>query len=239
MHRSRQMSLLQALKGSLIVSCQPVRQGPLDHPSIVRAFALAAERGGARGLRIEGRADLEAVREATQLPLIGLIKRPLREFPIYITPFLEDLEAVLDRGADLVAVDATLRPRPVPLEVLIERAHARGRLLVADVAKVDEGLRAHDLGADLVSTALSGYTEESQASSGPDLELVEALAQKGIKVLAEGRIWSPEEAQEAMHRGAFAVVVGSAITRPELITHRFVEALEVEDAERTGQLERP
>ena len=139
--------MLDRLRGKLVVSCQPVPDGPMDRPEIVAAFALAALAGGAAGLRIEGVANVVAVRAATDAPIIGIIKRDLDDSPVRITPYLEDVDALADAGADIIAVDATRRPRPVAVQPLIERIAARGLIAMADCATAEEGQAAYDAGA--------------------------------------------------------------------------------------------
>lgn len=217
--------IAERLRQGLIASCQPVRGGPLDQPHLVAALALATLAGGAVALRIEGLADVEAVRAVTHLPIIGLVKREVPGSPVYITPELTDVEGLAARGAQIIAFDATHRPRPVSVLALIEAIHARGGLAMADCSTVEEGLEAHRLGADFVGSTLSGYTEYSPQLPGPDLEMVRRLAQRGVRVIAEGRISRPEEARAALEAGAFAVTVGTALTRIERMTQAFVEAL--------------
>ena len=212
-------------KGDLIVSCQAGDESPLAAPEFIRALALAAVQGGARGLRLEGAANIRAVRSVTELPIIGLIKRRGAFEHIYITPERSDVAAVAEAGADVVAFDATLRERPVGVAELVRETHARGLVALADIATVDDAEHALAAGADLVSTTLSGYTDSSPEQAGPDLALIAALAARDIYPLAEGRIRTPDEAAEALRRGAYAVVVGGAITRPELLTARFAAAL--------------
>ena len=212
-------------RGDLIVSCQADDASPFAAPEFIRALALAAVQGGARGLRLEGAANIRAVRGVTELPIIGLIKRRSVFEPIYITPERSDVAAIADAGADIVAFDATLRERPVAVAELVRETHARGLVALADIATVDDAEHAIKAGAELVSTTLSGYTDSSPQQAGPDLELIAALAARGIHPLAEGRIRTPDEAAEALRRGAHAVVVGGAITRPDLLTARFAGAL--------------
>lgn len=215
--------------GDLIVSCQADLESPFAAPEFIRALALAALQGGAQGLRLEGAANIRAVRPAAGVPIIGLVKRRGAFENVYITPEPSDVAAVAEAGADIVAFDATLRERPVGVAELVRAAHAHGLVALADVATVADAEHALSAGADMVSTTLSGYTDSSPHQDGPDLELVSALAALGIRPLAEGRIRTPAEAAEALRRGAFAVVVGGAITRPELLTARFAEALSAAD----------
>ncbi|CAN5818671.1 N-acetylmannosamine-6-phosphate 2-epimerase [soil metagenome] len=213
--------------GSLIVSCQADPGSPFATPEFIAAFAEAAVRGGALALRLEGVANIRTVRAQQNVPIIGLTKRRQGEFgDIYITPHFEDVEAVANAGADLIAFDATTRERPVTVAKLVEAVHTHSKLALADVSTVQEAVWALEAGADCVSTTLSGYTSYSPQQDGPDLKFISDLAALGIRPLAEGRIRNPEEAREALDRGAYAVVVGSAITRPEVVTGWFRDALE-------------
>jgi putative N-acetylmannosamine-6-phosphate epimerase len=217
--------MLDRLRGRLIVSCQPVIGGPMDRPDIVASFALAALDGGAAGLRIEGVANLRAVRAVTDAPVIGLIKRDLDESEVRITPFLEDVEALVDAGADIIAVDATERPRPVSVADLVARIQTLGRIPMADCATASEGQAARSLGANVLGSTLAGYTG-GPVPEEPDLNLVAALGRIGGFVIAEGRYNRPEDAARARSQGADAVVVGTAITRPEIVTGWFAHAVE-------------
>jgi N-acylglucosamine-6-phosphate 2-epimerase len=213
-------------EGSLIVSCQADPGSPFNDPLFIRAFAKAARFGGATALRLQGVENIEAVRAEQELPIIGLIKRHREELgDIYITPEILDVTNVINAGADIVAFDATLRRRPVPVSELVDAVHQRGKLALADISTAVEAVTALEAGADYVSTTLSGYTAYSPRLEGPDLDLISDLAERGIKAVAEGRIRTPAEAKEALERGAFAVVVGSAITRPDVVTRWFAEAL--------------
>lgn len=225
------MSLLSQLEqrvqtfGGLIVSCQPVPGSPLDKPEIVAAMALAAEQAGAAGLRIEGIHNLKATRAVVSVPIIGIIKRDLPDFPIRITPWLEDVDALAAAGADIIAFDGTARPRPASVESLLARIHHHGLLAMADCSSREDGLHCHQLGAELIGTTLSGYTTDVTPKE-PDLALVSALAAHGCRVMAEGRYNSPELAAQALRHGAFTVTVGSAITRLEHVCQWFRDALQ-------------
>ncbi len=212
--------------GGLVVSVQPVANGPLDQPDIVARFALAAIAGGATALRIEGAADIAAVRAVTDLPVIGLIKAPFGPISAWITGTSAAIDAVADAGADIVAIDATARERPAPVEDLIRHAHGRGLVVLGDVATFEEGVAAVAAGADAVATTLSGYTEASRDRPTPDIDLVRMLARHlTVPVIAEGNIRTPADAAAAIDAGAHAVVVGSAITRPEHVTGWFRAAI--------------
>ena len=219
------------LAGSLIVSCQADPGSPFGKPEFIAAFAEAAVRGAAKALRLEGVANIRTVRAQQSVPLIGLTKRRGGEFgDIYITPDFEDVETVAAAGADIIAFDATTRERPVTVKELIETIHDHEKLALADVSTMQEAVWALEAGVDFVSTTLSGYTAYSPKLEGPDLKLISDLVALGIRPIAEGRIRNPEEAREAFERGAHAVVVGSAITRPEVVTGWFRDALNLQAA---------
>lgn len=217
-------SIKATLHKGIIVSCQPVAGGPMDVDEIVVAMALAGLDGGGVGLRIEGAARVAMVRVRTDAPLIGLIKRDLEGSDVRITPLIEDVEALADAGADIIAIDATDRPRPRDFERLVARSKELGCFVMADCAMLADGRAAHDLGCEIIGTTLSGYTGGVEPVD-PDLGLVEAMHKEGFCVMAEGRIRSPAQARAAIERGAWCVTVGSAITRQEHITSWFVEAI--------------
>lgn len=221
--------LRHTLQRGLIVSCQPVPGSAMDKPEMVAAMACAALDGGAAGLRIEGVRNVQAVRQATDAPIIGIIKRDLTDSDVRITPWLEDVDALSAAGADIIAFDVTLRARPVSVEALYERARATGCLTMADASCLKDGLLAHQLGIDFIGTTLSGYTEAT-VPVAPDIELVRQLAQAGCRVIAEGRYNSPAQAAQVMAAGAFAVTVGSAITRIEHICGWYRDAIDQSEA---------
>jgi N-acylglucosamine-6-phosphate 2-epimerase len=226
------LTLKQQLHNGLIVSCQASPGEPLFGAGHMAAMARAAVSAGAVGIRANGPQDIAAIRVEVDVPLIGLYKVDLPGFEVRITPTLEHALLVAGAGADLIAIDATLRPHPDgSMEELIEQIHRRSGLpVLADVSTLDEGLAAAACGAEFVATTLSGYTADSPTPIGPDftllMQLVAALGPLDIPVIAEGRIATPEQATQALALGAHAVVVGSAITRPQWITARFVEALQ-------------
>ncbi len=213
-----------AIADSLIVSCQPVPGGAMDDAASVVGFARAALDAGARGLRIESAPYVAAVRAAVSAPIIGLVKRDLDDSPVRITPFLDDVAALADAGADIIAFDATDRPRPVAVAALVAAIHARGRLAMADCASVGDAEAALAAGADIVGSTLSGYTGGPEPVA-PDIALVAGLRALTPHVVAEGRLRTPEQAAAAVRAGASAVVVGSAITRPEHVTAWFGDAV--------------
>jgi N-acetylmannosamine-6-phosphate 2-epimerase / N-acetylmannosamine kinase len=216
--------ILEQLRGGLVVSCQPVPGGPMDQPQTVAAFALAALAGGAVGLRIEGLANVRAVRAVTDAPIIGLVKRDLDDSAIRITPFLQDVAGLAEAGADVIAFDATDRPRPLPCADIVAAIHAAGRIAMADCSSEAEGHAARALGCEILGSTMSGYTG-GDVPDAPDLHLVTALSRMGAFVIAEGRYHAPEQAAAAIAHGADAVVVGSAITRTEHVTEWFARAI--------------
>lgn len=226
---ARSAYIRELIRGGLVVSCQALENEPLHGPFFMAALAYAAEQGGAAGIRANSPPDLRAIRRVITLPLIGLWKVNYPGSDVYLTPTFAEAAAVAAAGADVVALDGTARSRPdgTDLVTLIRRVRDElERPVLADVSTLEEGLTAVEAGADFVSTALAGYTPYSRQLAGPDLELVAELAERvSVPVLAEGRLWTPEEGREALSRGAHAVVVGAAITRPQQITTRFAAAL--------------
>ena len=223
---------LAQLRGGLIVSCQAAPSPSLENPDILAAIAEAVVAGGAVGIRADGPENVRAIRERTKVPIIGIWKRIFPDSEVFITPRLQDILAVADTDAEVVALDATSRPRPdgETLEMVVQEAKAHcTSLLMADVSNFEEGVRAAELGFDLVSTTLSGYVGDStETPKGPDLDLVERLSQHledSAPVVAEGRISTPDQATEAINRGAFCVVVGTAITRPQTLTQDFCKGM--------------
>jgi N-acylglucosamine-6-phosphate 2-epimerase len=211
---------------SLAVSCQARADNPLHGPAFMAAMAQAAEQGGALALRANGPADIAAIRAVSRLPIIGILKRWDDRFQVYITPDFASAEAITEAGADIIALDATARPRDgEPLDRLIARIRDElGRPVFADCATLEDGVRAAALGASYIATTLSGYTPETEARKalGPDITLIEALAKTvSVPIIAEGRFEQPEQLEVAFAAGAHAVVVGTAITNPREITRRF------------------
>lgn len=227
MSAERARELLDVLRGRLIVSCQAPPGDPLRAPEHMAAAAASVAAGApVAAIRVQGVEDIRAVRAVVTLPLIGLWKDGAEG--VYITPTAAHARAVAEAGAEIVAIDATGRPRPDgrPLRDTVEAVHQLGRLVMADVSTADEGVAAASLGVDLISTTLSGYTSYSRQQPGPDLALIAELADRvDVPVLAEGRLHTPEEARTAMESGAWAVVVGGAITAPAAIASRFAAAL--------------
>lgn len=214
------MNVLDALRGRLVVSCQPLPDEPDDpmrDASVQATVAAAAVLGGAAGIRCNAPDHVAAVRAAVDVPVIGLWKDG--PGPVTITPTGEHARALAQAGAHLVAVDATDRPRPAPFAAVVAAAHAAGALVLADVSIEAEAHAAVAAGADAVATTLSGYTPHAPKTPGPDLDLLERLATRlAVPVLAEGRYRTPNDLRRAFAAGAHAVVVGNAITSPLYLT---------------------
>ena len=222
------MGILSEVKGRLIVSCQALPDEPLHSAFIMGRMARAAKEGGAAAIRAQGVEDIREIRRVTGLPVIGLLKRNYPDSEIYITATMQEVEELLTTDCAMIALDMTDRKRPGGEQpaALVERIHAAGRLVLADISTYEEGIQAVALGADAVSTTLSGYTPYSPQLTGPDIRLVSQLAAKlTVPVFAEGRINTTADITKVIGTGAYAPIVGSAITRPQLITAAFARAL--------------
>ncbi len=221
-------AFLAAVKGKLIVSCQALEDEPLHGAEVMAKMAVAAKIGGAEAIRANGPADIRAIKAVVDLPMIGLYKQG--DSGVYITPTFDAAAEIAEAGADVIALDCTDRPRPDGTSAgnLLERVHRElKRPTFADVSTLDEAKAAVDMGVAMVAPTLSGYSENSTAQAGPDFELLAKMIDAlSIAVIAEGRIHTPEQARRALDMGAWAVVVGSAITRPRTIATRFVQALD-------------
>jgi N-acylglucosamine-6-phosphate 2-epimerase len=221
-------ALLEGFRGRLIVSVQARPASALDDPHVLSAMARAAQENGAAGVRIQGVRNIRAVRRRVQVPIVGLIKREYQHFEPYITPTLREVREVLEAGADVVAFDATIRPRPAQNTIaeLITAIHAGGALAMADCALPQDGIMAQAAGADIVATTLCGYTKETRGVPLPALDLVRVFAGLETFVVCEGGVHSPGSAAEALEAGAGAVVVGTAITNTEWLVGEYVKALQ-------------
>ncbi len=222
MTREELLAILQACP--LVASVQASEGSPLEDPGTLARMALASAGEGVGLLRVQGLENISAVREGTALPCIGLIKRHYEDSIVYITPTLVEVDALLHAGVEIVALDATARPRPGDawLHELVARIHEAGRLAMGDCDTLESILHALDAGCDVVGTTLSGYTSSSPARLGPDLELVRSAAAVGVPVLAEGRFGEPWHAAAALRAGAIGVVVGGALNDPVKQTRAFL-----------------
>lgn len=217
-----------AIKGRLIVSCQASSGDPLDDLDTLCRLARSVLLGGAGGLRAEGVERVAAFRSLTSLPIIGIVKTTDKNGDVYITPGFAAARSVSEAGADLIALDCTRRrlTEPEPWPGLIARIHAElGKVVCADIASLEDALSAQEAGADFVATTLRGYTSDTKDVHSVDWPFVEGLVSAvQVPVILEGHVTSPDEVRRALDIGVHAVVVGSAITRPQSITERFVAA---------------
>jgi N-acylglucosamine-6-phosphate 2-epimerase len=225
------MGSLDKLKRTLIVSCQPISGSPMDTVDIVVAMARTAELSGAGAVRIEGVNNVAAVKRVLNIPVIGIVKRINSASPVVITPTLADVDALIAAGVDIVALDATARPRPVDVDILVKRIQAANKFTMADCATFSDGEAALSLGCNLIGTTLSGYTLETESfGEEPDLVLLRQFSQltkhSDALVMAEGRFNTPQLAASALNNGADCVTVGSAITRMEHVVGWFVDAMQ-------------
>lgn len=225
--------ILNTIKNNIIISVQAMPNEPLYEEVCINALIKSVLMGGAKGLRVAGERDTKNAKSLTNLPVIAITKPSkipanYKEL-VYITPTINDAQKVINAGADIVAFDATARNRETNhnLYQLIQFIKSKSKLAMADISTFEEGIMNAYLGADILSTTLSGYTTHSETTSTePDFELVKKLTKATtLPVILEGRIWTTEHIQKAFEAGAFSVVIGSAVTRPQLITKRFVKAL--------------
>lgn len=229
---SNKLEMVERIKGGVIVSCQAPPESPLAKPDIIAAIAKSAEIGGAVGVRIDTPEHIAAVRRSISAPIFGINKLVTAGYEVYITPTLESARTIALSGCDVIALDATSRPRPggESLREIHDSIRSDlGKLTMADISTVDEGMIAsEDIGFDFVSTTLSGYTATSNGgdhSTAPDFALIERLARRiSAPVIAEGRLRSPSDVRRAFDCGALAVVVGKAITGIDLLVKDFVNA---------------
>jgi N-acylglucosamine-6-phosphate 2-epimerase len=214
---------------SLIVSCQAPVDSPLHHPLMIAAMAETAIRQGAAGVRIDTPTHIQAVRERISAPIIGLWKQSLPHYEIYITPRFEGAVALAEAGADMIAMDATLRSRPPGESVpeMIDQIHQKlDKPVMADIDCLEAALQAVEAGADCVATTLYGYTPQTQNQSPPGFELLKAMVEQiDVPVICEGGIATPEMAKLAIELGADAVVVGTAITGIDRLVQLYQTAI--------------
>ena len=221
-------SIIEKLKGGLVVSCQAEEGSPFFRPESMARFAKAAEMGGSVGIRAK-EPDIRAIKEMCTLPIIGIDKVYLDGFEVYITPRFEDAQRIAQAGADIIALDCTPRPRPggMNMEELVQRIKSDLRLpVMADIATLEEAIAAEKAGADILATTLSGYTAYSPRREAPDFALLETVIRSvKVPVIAEGHVQTPQDARACFALGAWAIVIGTAITRPVELTQRFARAI--------------
>lgn len=224
---------VESLKGKLIVSCQALPHEPLHSSFIMGRMALAAKEGGAYGIRANTKEDIAEIQARVDLPVIGIVKRDYEDSKVYITPTMKEINELMEVKPDIIALDAThsLRPGGRTLDEFYReiRKSYPEQLLMADCSTVEEALFADQLGFDFIGTTLVGYTDQSKSLKieSNDFEIIRQIVAKvKHRVIAEGNINTPEKARRVIELGAFSVVVGSIITRPQLITKSFAEALD-------------
>ncbi|WP_214754809.1 N-acetylmannosamine-6-phosphate 2-epimerase [Exiguobacterium sp. s16] len=225
--------MMEQLKGKLIVSCQALEEEPLHGAEIMARMAIAAKEGGAAGIRANGIDDIKSIKQAVDLPLIGIIKREFPESSVYITPTLEEVESLVEAGVEVIALDATNRVRPDRSTIesffpIIKERYPNQRFM-ADCATIEDAQRAEKLGFDCVAPTLYGYTEETTGRKLYENDfsfLKEMVDAVNLPVIAEGNILTPDHARRVIEAGAYSVVVGGAITRPQQIAKRFVDEMQ-------------
>lgn len=226
-------TILKLIKNNIIVSCQALPEEPLyvEEKSIMYLMARAAKMAGTPMIRTNSIRDVIAIKEETGLPVIGIIKKQYEGFESYITSTMAEVDALVEANSDVIALDATNQKRgdqKTAVEFIKEiKLKYPEQMLMADISTYEEGVAAAEAGVDLVSTTMSGYTNYTKKTDGADYNLLERLSKDlKIPVICEGRINYPDDVTEAFKRGAYAVVVGSAITRPYEIAKRFFKVLE-------------
>ena len=223
------MSKFEQVKGKLIVSCQALPDEPVHSSYIMGRMAYAAYTGGASGIRANTIVDIKEIKKTVDLPIIGIIKEQYGDNPVYITPTMKEIDALVAEGVDVIAIDGTKRERPDgnTLEQLMKEVRAKypTQLFMADISCVEEAVECERLGFDIVGTTLVGYTEYTKGND-PLTELEKVVKAVKVPVIGEGNIDTPAKAKKALEIGAYAVVVGGAITRPQQITRKFVTEME-------------
>lgn len=224
------LSVFDRVRGGLIVSCQALENEPLHSSFIMSRMAVAAELSGAVGIRANTVSDITEIRKAVHLPMIGIIKRVYDDSDVYITPTMAEVDALMETGVEIIAMDATdrLHTGGKSLDEIFSRVRRKypDQLFMADCSCYEEALHAAEIGFDCVGTTMAGYTPYTKGTPLPDLTFIEKISKAvEVPVIAEGGIHYPQQLRQALDAGAFCAVVGGAITRPQEITKRFVEVL--------------
>ena len=221
------------LQGKLIVSCQALPHEPLHSSFIMGRMAVAAKEGGAAGIRANTKEDIKEIQSQVDLPVIGIVKRDYEGSKVYITPTMKEIDELMEVGPEIIAVDATsdLRPGNITIDQFFGQIKEKypDQLLMAVCSTIEEAIHADELGFDFIGTTMVGYTDQSKGDriEENDFEILRKIVSNvKNKVIAEGNINTPQKARRVIELGAFSVVVGSIITRPQLITKSFAEELE-------------
>ena len=228
--------MLEDIKNHLIVSCQALEYEPLYSSFIMSKMALAAYQGGAKGIRANTIEDIQAIKKEVDLPIIGIIKQEYEGSVVFITPTIKEVDALVKEGVDIIAMDATIRERPhhIYLDDFFKEVRKKypNQKFMADCSTIEEAIHADELGFDFIGTTMVGYTKESKGLKieENDFEIIRTIIQK-VKhpVIAEGNIDTPQKAKRVLELGCYSVVVGSIITRPQLITKRFTDIMEAKN----------
>lgn len=228
--------MLEDIKNHLIVSCQALEYEPLHSSFIMSKMALAAYQGGAKGIRANTIEDIQAIKKEVDLPIIGIIKQEYEGSVVFITPTIKEVDALVKEGVDIIAMDATIRERPhhIYLDDFFKEVRKKypNQKFMADCSNIEEAIHADELGFDFIGTTMVGYTKESKGLKieENDFEIIRTIIQK-VKhpVIAEGNIDTPQKAKRVLELGCYSVVVGSIITRPQLITKRFTDIMEAKN----------
>ena len=225
--------MIESIRKHLIVSCQALKDEPLYSSFIMSKMALAAQMGGAKGIRANSVDDITEIKRTVNLPIIGIIKKDYDDSNVYITPTISEVDDLVKTGCEIIAMDATssLRPNNIPLDIFFKQVREKysNQLFMADCSTIEEAINADKLGFDFIGTTLVGYTSQSHKDriEAEDFKIIrEIIKNVSHPVIAEGNIDTPEKARRVLDLGCYSVVVGSIITRPQVITKRFTDMIE-------------
>lgn len=225
--------MIESIRKHLIVSCQALKDEPLYSSFIMSKMALAAQMGGAKGIRANSVDDITEIKRTVNLPIIGIIKKDYDDSDVYITPTISEVDDLVKTGCEIIAMDATssLRPNNIPLDIFFKQVREKysNQLFMADCSTIEEAINADKLGFDFIGTTLVGYTSQSHKDriEAEDFKIIrEIIKNVSHPVIAEGNIDTPEKARRVLDLGCYSVVVGSIITRPQVITKRFTDMIE-------------